>query len=282
MPIRHISTCLDSAGVEFQEDGVVFVTTEPVILGVCDAFSIPYDRDTPPIFVPDGNWKKISTGEMVKLIFCQTLPEVQKNDFWATISEIDKKVRELNIRAQDQYNLPREPAYSAGMSCVAVRVWPGTIEIFQCGDCIAAWKYKNGEIDYTRNPVKAASIRLRKAKAQLLKESDGDVDKARVRFTPLLQEQKNSDTNNEQSSEGYPSINGSLRIQMCQEVSLPSNEISCLLLCSDGFLPFECFNDQERINKLIRNIDCAGLDGHLERILKLQGEEATAAFIRFE
>lgn len=282
MVIKNISTCLDSAGVKFQEDGVVLVTTDPVILGVCDAFSIPYDKETPPILVPDENGNKIGTGEMIKSIFCRTLPRAQKGGLGATILEVDTRVKEFNSRVQDEYGLPKEPAYSAGMSCVALEVWPGTIEIFQCGDCIAAWKNKDGEIDYTRNPVQAASIQVREVRARLLEKSDGDVDGARVKFTPFLREQKNRDINNEQSPQGYPNINGFLKIRMCQDIFLQSNKISCLLLCSDGFLPFEYFNDTERMDDLIGEIYYYGLNYYLERILKVQKEECAAAFIRFE
>lgn len=187
MKIAKISSLLDHASVLFQEDGVMVSTTSPHIIAVCDAYSVPYDKNNPPILVPGGS--KMSTGEMVKSIFTGTIPSAAFEGLRETIKKINYKIRLFHSQLQVKLE---EPAYFAGLSCVVLKISNTSIKVFQCGDCLALWKNKDGSIEYTENPAKSASLENRSILTRFLLEENGDYEAARVRFTPLLMQQKSA------------------------------------------------------------------------------------------
>ncbi len=272
MTIQKIESCLDHDEARFKEDGLVI---SAMVIAVCDAFSVPYDQNKPPII-----HRGLGTGETVKEHFCQGIVNAATEDLVGTVRVIDHTVGIFHTQLKISYGLIKEPAYLSGLTFAAVKI-DREIEILQCGDCIAIWRFKDGSVEYTDNPVKRASIRDRALKAQL--QQQYGKENYRPHFTPLMMEQKNRDINNPESPEGYPALNGGLNLEMCRHLSLPTNNLNFLLLCTDGFLLFDWFNEPDRMKELADIVQEHGVHYQLRQIRESgQTTEAAAVAVWFD
>ena len=250
MGILRIESCLDRPA-RFKEDGLVIVDAEPTIIAVCDGFSVPYDQENLPILVGG-----LGTGEVVRQCFCRNITAAKDIELVDAIREIDGLIKMFHEQLGKSHQLAQEPAYFSGLTFATAKI-----------DLL------NTDCD---NPVKKASIRDRALKEQLQKQYGKE--RYRTFFTPLMMAQKNRDINNPESIEGYPALNGKLSIGMCHYLSLPINILDFLLLCTDGFLPFDWFNEPEKMRELANIVQKRGVHDQLWRI-RDSGQTAEAAAV---
>jgi len=250
-----IEQFLSPGGADYQEDGMVYCES-PMVISVNDAYSVPYDDSEHPIIIIDG----VSTGEIVRKIFCDTVISSSEN-----LKEIAIKANILIGNFQKKQGFPFRADELAGTSFVLAKITEEAVNIFQGGDCTALWMYKDGSVGFTPNIVAPATRYVNKISATLGQQCGGDLKKARALFIPHIKEEKLRNNNNPNSQQGYPVMNGQLNIKMCQEVHLKTDNLKLLSLFSDGLIPFEWFNDQAAMEALAKFVEQNGLQAHMER-----------------
>lgn len=265
---EKIETLLDPGPVKYQEDGMATgIHQIPMILAVNDAYSVSYDNDH-PIKIING----MSTGEIVTKIFCDTIFSSKSEENLRTI--VTKADSLIGAFQKDQ-GFPLRADKLAGTVFALAKITADNIEILQGGDCTALWLYKNGTVGFTPNPVVSATKYVKEISAKFKQQCNGDMEKARILFTPYLKKEKIKDNNNPTSDQGYPVMNGQLNLEMCNEKTLPLNKLRLLLLFSDGYIPFEWFNDEAKMTKLGKFVEKNGISAHLEKFGNNEGSGFT-------
>ncbi len=253
-----IEQFLSPGDAKYQEDGMARNHENPMIIGVNDAYSVPYDDSENPIIIIDD----MSTGEIVTKIFCDTVILSSPNE---SPKQIAIKANTLIGDFQRRQSFPFRADELAGTSFVLAKITEESVSIFQGGDCTALWMYKDGVVEFTTNIVVPATKYVTKISATLRQQCDNDLKRARALFTPYLKEEKLKNNNNPDSAQGYPVMNGQLNIKMCQEVHLKTDGLKLLLLFTDGLIPFEWFNDRAAMEALAIFIEKNGIHAHVER-----------------
>ncbi len=253
---KGIEQFLSPGDAKYQEDGMTCNHDNPMIIGVNDAYSVPYDDSEHPIIIID----KMSTGEAVRKIFCNTVITAKPDE---SPKQIAIKANALIGDFQKKQGFPFRADELAGTSFVLAKITEESVSIFQGGDCIALWIHKDGVVEFTTNIVVPATKYVAKISATLRQQCSKDIKRARALFTPYLKEEKLRNNNNPDSPQGYPVINGQLNVGMCQEKLI--NDLRFLLLFSDGLIPFKWFNDQAAMEVLAIFVEQNGLHAHMER-----------------
>lgn len=264
--IGRIEALFNPGSADYPEDGLFLeVNKVPLVVGVSDAYSRPYDKQNPIIL-----FNRRSSGEMVKQIFWNTVSLALPHESLETaVMRADEKIRDY----QKTIGFPNTADELAGTAFAVAKIEGKTLEIFQGGDCTALWMRKDLSVNFTCNRVKPASEYVIKVFAELVKKHGGDRKKARVEFTPLLKEEKIRNIN-KNHPEAYAAANGQLNPQLCHKSIQSLAEIKLLLLFTDGFILREDFNDYERMRELAALIYEKGLNAGLERI---RGQEKAGA-----
>ena len=181
-----------------------------------------------------------------------------KQIFWETVSSAppSESLKSVVIRADQKIGAyQKSVGFSfradelAGTCFALARITEKTVEIFQGGDNIALWMLKDFSVGFTPNRAFPADKYEKEIFAGLVKKHEGDRKKARVEFTLLLKDEKMANIN-QNHPEAYPVANGQLNINICFEKTLPVDNLNFLLLFTDGFIPFEDFNNPQRMWEL--------------------------------
>jgi hypothetical protein len=177
-------------------------------------------------------------------------------------------------------------------SFVVARVTKEYVSLIQGGDSLAVWQLRNGTIGATPNRVFSFEEYLLHNFARLMKKHRGDRQKAWQDFRPTLKKMRRDCFNTARG--GFAILNGQFEFEdYWQEFKFRRNEISTLILFSDGLVPFEWTKvvDKlaEKVTKLYQGTE--GLQRVLKATRKIAGKkrhqshedypEATAVAIEF-
>jgi len=151
------------------------------------------------------------------------------------------------------------------------------IIVMQGGDALAVWELKNGTIGGTPNKVFAYEKILLHIIASILRRNGGDRLKMWREFAPLLAEKRKANYN--KPTGGFSILNGQPEFdKLWQKFAFRPDELSLLILFSDGLVPFEWTEDPVYLaKKVIGHYRLGGLEAVLATSRKIAKQNAAVS-----
>lgn len=249
----RVSSIYHQGTAPYREDGLVVGTT---LFGVFDGVSAPYAPKY-PIRLFGG----LSGGEMVVRKCERLLYNLDSSYAKTSPLEFVSMANERMMKAQKhialELDLPSVPVEElAGTTFAVAHLSDTKVEIAQAGNVLAIIEMKNGDIVFAPNQVRghdmAMNAEIERIQRKVALETLGlrledvpDKDRGLVRgemwnrFYHILREARRQDANNSASPRRYGILNGDPMLEkMVWERSFDRKDISTIVLCTDGVIPW--------------------------------------------
>jgi len=285
-----VSTIYDQGSAPHREDGLIVVGSR--VFGVLDGTSAPYAPKSPPRMF-DG----MSGGEMVART-CERFAHIHTTspDLRNLVLDINKVVGKV----QRDAGVLDDAGELAGAVLAFAWVDDKSVNIVQAGNCLAIVELKGDTILVTPNQAKrheeemrAQIKRLQREVARELfgltlekvPEEHRDTVRSEMwnRFYQPLRNARRRDANNPASPQGYGILNGQdALVHLLQEWALPLEEVSTLLLVTDGMMPksVETSSGEEACRTLLAEFKLGGLAGLLLSARAAEKQIAATNYIK--
>jgi len=272
----------DQGSASIIEDGMIF--RPPFYFGVTDGVSGVYlPEEGPRMF------NGMTGGQLASAVVCNAFNGVSPSDyslkeiFWRANAVIGKEI-EGKLSIEETELLP-------STTFVVSEITSHKVRIIQGGDSLAIWHMRDGTLGGTLNKMYAYENELLSIIATLMKKHEENRQKMWEEFRPILIKKRQANVNTKQG--GFALFNGQLCFErFCQKFILPKEEITLLILFSDGLVPFEKTKTESGLADYVVNLYReGGLQGVLKEGRKIAKEkrssshedypEATAIAIEF-
>ncbi|MFA4998689.1 MAG: hypothetical protein WC514_01590 [Candidatus Paceibacterota bacterium] len=272
----------DPGSVLIPEDGLVF--KPPYFYGVTDGISGVYlPQEGPKLFngMTGGQFASYAISRAFASAPEEKLPRNILREANLTIRETSER---NGLSLQESDLLPSAAFIVAGIE-------REFINIIQGGDSLAVWLNRDGTVGGTPNRVFFYEEELIYTISSLMKKHGKDRQEMWKEYRPILSAKRRANVNTEMG--GFSLLNGQPESEkFWQEFILVREEVSLLILFSDGFVPFE-WTENER--SLAEKVIGFYLTGGLHKVVGAtrfiaEGkkasshedyEEATAVSIKF-
>lgn len=258
MKVTKIETFYSAGSARFAED--LIIADYPHFI-VADGTSDPYLPENGPKLR-----KGLSGGQIVCQAIKHGVQTVQDRDmcsFRSVIEHVNWKVSE-----QKGGIFPLSGACVAGAKIND----NGSLELFQCGDCMIFWKTEDGTFCSTNNQVRELN-KMASDRWTMLMNSFGNTDLAWEKFVPYI-----TDLRKQHANMNFGFLNGYLNMDLCQhlllcpwlsqaqEEGLPET----VIICSDGFFRFKESNPS--LAELV--VGCYQINGlrEMARLVEIEEE----------
>lgn len=249
----RVSSIYDQGTSPYREDGLMVGST---LFGAFDGVSAPYASKYPIRLFGDG----LSGGEMVART-CEWLLHAADGSRVTDLAQLIGIVNEVVRKAQSdialEMDLPSVPIEElAGTTFAVAHIGDTKVEIAQAGDALAIVELRNGMVVVSPNQVRghdeAMNAEIERIQREVALETLGlrledvpDKDRGLVRgemwnrFYHILREARWQDANNSASPRRYGILNGDPMLEkMVWERSFDRKDISTIVLCTDGVIPW--------------------------------------------
>lgn len=252
----------DQGSAKFPEDGIIFT---PPYFGVTDGVSGIYLPNEGPRFF-QGRTGGQCASRAVFRAFGSALPG---ESLECILLEANNMIRRLSktsgLSLQESEFLPSATFAVAG-------VMHDFVHILQGGDALAVWMLKDGTIGGTPNQAFGYEAELLSIVSALMQKHGGDRQKMWEEFQPILASRRRLSTNTNQGK-GFALLNGQPEVEkFWQKFVLRREDMSLLILFSDGLVPFEWTQNEKYLAKNI--IDLYHWGGGLRAILTFARADA--------
>ncbi len=226
---RAIGVC-DHGRHKREEDAIIM---KYPFYGAIDALSAPHSHREPPMLF-DGR----TGGEMIAATAVEVFQKAKANISLESYTSIINIVVGKTIKA---HGLPLENAGRIPGACFAIaKVKENVLNFLQFGDCLIFWRYRSGKIGYTPNPVYSHEKKTMEIREEILRRNGNNEEEMWTEFAPILAKLRQQDINNPQSKDSYYVLNGQPILEKYwNSFSLPIENLEIIILCSDGFFPYE-------------------------------------------
>ncbi len=227
--IKSVETFFDRSREKYPEDLVI---QEGDIFGVLDGYS--------PVYHPKDGPKTITIGSKQRSLGQVIVNTIKSKLQWSYIDPFERTLLQANsvIRGlQDQFQLPSEER--GGAAFALAKIGEEKTEIIQGADCLALWILKSGAVGFTPNQILKHSLDEIELINTLSKRRKNKDKIWRERIDHLKDIRKNC-LNNPKNPFNYAAINGNDFLYKCwRSISLPTNQVSLLIMITDGFFQVE-------------------------------------------
>lgn len=247
----RISTIYNQGSSFRREDGHRVISDS--IFFVLDGVSEPYSPRSPQRLISD-----LSGGELVSRL-AEDWTGWDKADYLPVLAG---KLNEHIKKCLSNVGFVHTPGKLPGATFAFAKTDTEVVEILQAGDCFALWETVAGKIHITKNQVRLHDLKMNETILRLQREislelfcieleKTTNMQHERIRtemwdrFCPILEEARETNTNNPDNPKGYGLLNGQPELKrMWFRTTLPLKSVKTLLLFSDGMVPWNLMKDK--------------------------------------
>src|SRR3989344_2928186 len=231
----------DSGTATILEDSLIIA---PPFFGVMDGVSGLYRPSEGPRF-----FYGMSGGQkVVRPVASEFLKEHAGEGLDDILHKANSAIREF---AEGTGLVLDRPDILPGTQFVVAKVGDDAVEVMQCGDSLAVWAFSDGRVGALRNQTYAHERSQIAVLNDLLEKHHGDRDRVWEEYLPLTASFRRARANSG-GTEGYVILNGQPEGERhWTRMTLAQNELSLLLMFTDGLVTLEETNDPEGMAELV-------------------------------
>lgn len=237
----RVHSHFDSGTATILEDALIIA---PPFFGVLDGVSgLYHPREGPRWF--DG----VSGGQEIVRIVAAEFLKAQASE---PLDHILRKANAAIRQFAEGAGIPLDRSdLLPGAQFVVAKVGDDAVEMTQCGDSLAVWAFSDGRVGAFLNQTYAHERSLVAILDNLREKHQGDRDRIWEEYLPISARARRERANRG-GDNGYAVLNGQPQgEELWARVTLPRDELSLLLLFTDGLVTLEETNDPAAMAGLI-------------------------------